>query len=533
MVGEEDERRMMKMKSTGIQADLAQKEIVAILEATGHNVCSYPNGIATGVRLEAIPNTRGVHVEVTHVVDLRTTGFGSSGLAIRAALLESVNRDLESVLSDVGLGTRVERRVIRTPMRAITIHLLRSKKGDSASLIHSTRTVYVVTRNPKPSLDLTWLTEPGRVLSTEEFRLACRNDAGFLLPELESAVVGTKWNALERGLRRGWFGVLALAAAIIAGAMALSSFIVVSSLLTLYLIGTLVAAPVSAWLFLSSRQELTSFQKRLSEEEENLGFLGDGGRISQSILLNEDKLRLLGDISFVVTPLMATMGNALDSGDVNRAAEISSSILDECVRLSPTSPELSRNAPISSDPNLIRFLSFFRSLGAKVDEEALALSYVALAGHGNRPLQFPELAQHVGLLNNTLYEVGVLRPDIKEAVDGRLNRRPRDELLEEFDRSMGEEDSKDIHYQVDTLADDGPSRIPQIPEADISGSPVIERSLIDEILGSSTTRSRKKVKEESQECDEGTSEDAAHESSVLELKQQRTVSGEEGGSTGT
>ncbi|MFX1369688.1 MAG: hypothetical protein ACFFAY_13920, partial [Promethearchaeota archaeon] len=74
------------------------------LQALRHYTCEYPNGLCCGVRLEAIPGTRGVHVDVVHVLDLREAEFGNSGLAMRAAILEGVNRPLSRILADVGLG---------------------------------------------------------------------------------------------------------------------------------------------------------------------------------------------------------------------------------------------------------------------------------------------------------------------------------------------------------------------------------------------------------------------------------------------
>ena len=78
-------------------------DISDALEVTGHFTTRYPNGLTLGVRLEAIPGTRGVHVDVIYVLDLREAEFGKSGLAMRAAVLESINRSLPRVLGDVGL----------------------------------------------------------------------------------------------------------------------------------------------------------------------------------------------------------------------------------------------------------------------------------------------------------------------------------------------------------------------------------------------------------------------------------------------
>ena len=77
-----------------------QKEydISRSLKLTGHVTTRYANGLTLGVRMEAIPGTRGVHVDIVFVLDLREAAFGKGGLAMRAAVLETVNRDLDRVL---------------------------------------------------------------------------------------------------------------------------------------------------------------------------------------------------------------------------------------------------------------------------------------------------------------------------------------------------------------------------------------------------------------------------------------------------
>ena len=61
-----------------------QKEydISRSLKLTGHVTTRYANGLTLGVRMEAIPGTRGVHVDIVFVLDLREAAFGKGGLRL-------------------------------------------------------------------------------------------------------------------------------------------------------------------------------------------------------------------------------------------------------------------------------------------------------------------------------------------------------------------------------------------------------------------------------------------------------------------
>ena len=100
-------------------------DISDALEVTGHFTMRYPNGLTLGVRLESIPGTRGVHVDVVYVLDLREAEFGKSGLAMRAAVLESINRSLPRVLGDVGLEEFMNEQTVLTPWGRVRLPLLR------------------------------------------------------------------------------------------------------------------------------------------------------------------------------------------------------------------------------------------------------------------------------------------------------------------------------------------------------------------------------------------------------------------------
>jgi hypothetical protein len=168
--------------------------------------------------------------------------------------------------------------------------------------------------------------------------------------------------------------------------------------------------------------------------------LGDADRISKSIIENEDKLVLIGDLNFVVSPLIATAGRALEEGDVDAAVSASCSVLDECVRLAPLESSSNSGAMRSTDVGLRKFLGLFEDLGGVDEEESLALAYVGLTGHVTKAITFGETVEHLTQLNNALYQIGALRPDIKASIDDHLNQRGMKEAIEEIDKELAYDD---------------------------------------------------------------------------------------------
>jgi hypothetical protein len=431
-------------KEVNAERTRSRSSPISDLKTSGHHTCKYPNGLSCGVRLEAIPGTRGVHVDVVHVLDLREAEFGNSGLAMRAAILEGVNRPLSRVLTDVGLGSFMVEKAIPTPFGRVPLLLLQSLKGSGSSLVHETRTVYVVREDTRTSMDLSWLTDPGRVIAATDLSLARKSDMRAILPSIRGKIVDTKWNLLETVVKRGWLGAIASLGIAIGLISTLMVTLVGSGTLLAPLLMTAIATLMGSLLLSSSRRALMRFRSILAEEEEGLLHLGDRKCIDDAISENEDQLRLLGDISFVVSPLMAVVGIAIESGNANEAAYNACQILDECVRLAPLRVDTHTSLKTAGDEGLRKFVGLFDSLGAKVEEEELALAYVALTGHTNSPLSFSELVRHVEVLNNTLYHAGALRPDIKESVDDRINKRAMEAVVEAFDKSLAEDEDTSV-----------------------------------------------------------------------------------------
>ncbi|MDH4215089.1 MAG: hypothetical protein OEV85_14325 [Candidatus Thorarchaeota archaeon] len=412
----------------------SDNDIADALRRTDHIVTDYPNGMTLGVKLESVPGTRGVHVDIVFVLDLRKAAFGKGGLAMRAAVLETVNRDLEKVLGDVGLAEFLQDHAILTPWGRVHLPLLRGMAKGSLSLMHETRTVYVITENAKPTRDLSWLTETGRIVTADQFMLIRQSDTRSKLPDLKKSVRGEKWQLLEIGLARGWYGVLALVSLAIALSTSVSILLTGSGSPLIPAIVSAISGLIGGWLLSCSRNSMSSFQETLATEREQLREIGDATRITQSIEENEDRLGLIADLNFVVSPLIATVGDAISCNDVNATVNIACSVLDECVRLAPKTT--SSVSTIKGDDGLSKFIGLFEHLGGNIEETNLALAYVGLTGHVIKPLTFAEAVTYLTELNNSLYDIGALKPNIKEALDDRLNMIALKETMEEFDKEL-------------------------------------------------------------------------------------------------
>ncbi len=459
------EDKEIKNKPTEEKEDY---DIETALKLTEHFTSRYPNGLTLGVRLEAVPGTKGVHVDIVFVLDLRKAEFGKGGLAMRAAVLETVNRDLERVLGDVGLVGFLQEQSVLTPFGRVRLPLMRGTKNDSLSLMHETRTVYVITESAKPSADLTWLTETCRIVTADQFALIRQSDARSKLPDLKKSVEGSKWNLLETGISRGWFGVLSL----LALAIGLSSLIAVilagSGSLLIPVIASAAAGVVGGWLLSSSRNSISSFVETLTREQEQLRTVGDASRITKSIEENEEKLQLIGNVNFVVSPLVAEAAAAMKNSNLEKTVNISCTVLDECVRLSPA--EASSKSLLMGDSGLRKFIGLFEHLGGDIEEEKLALGYVGLTGHLLRPINFGEAVSHLTELVNALYNIGALRPDIKEGIDDHLNFGSMKETEEAFAKDLAEE--PDLRF--DTPSEEASAEVDDEAEGVLSTAEITE-----------------------------------------------------------
>jgi len=409
--------------------------VLETLKLTGHITTDYPNGLTVGVKLGSVPGTRGVHVDVVYALDLRRATIGKGGLAIRAAVLETISRDLDKVLNDVGLGELFHEHAVLTPWGHLRLPLLQGASHGSLSLMHETRTVYVIVENAKPTFDLSWLTDTGRIVTADQFALISQSDSRLKLSDLKKSVGSEKWQLLEMGLAKGWFGILALISLMIGLSTSFAVLLAGSGSFIMPALVSLASGIVSGWLLHSSRACISAFQERLIREQEQLRELGDSARIRCSIMENKDRLQLIADLNFIVSPLVAAVGTAIAKGDVDAAVSVACSILDECVRLAPHPSDAS--PVIRGDDGLRHFIGLFEHLGGNIEEVSLALAYVGLTGHLTKRITFGEAAAHLTELNNALYDIGALRPSIKEALDDRLNMVALKETVDEIDKETG------------------------------------------------------------------------------------------------
>jgi hypothetical protein len=207
----------------------------------------------------------------------------------------------------------------------------------------------------------------------------------------------------------------------------------------------------------------------LTREQEQLKTVGDASRITKSIEENEEKLQLIGHVNFVISPLVAEAAAAMKNSNLEKTVNISCTVLDECVRLSPA--EVSSKSLLMGDSGLRKFIGLFEYLGGNVEEEKLALGYVGLTGHMLRPINFGEAVSYLTDLVNSLYNIGAIRPDIKEGIDDHLNFGSMKETEEAFAKNLAEE--PDLRF-------DTPSEEPTSGEVDDEEDGVLSTAKITE-----------------------------------------------------
>ena len=427
-------------------------DIVEVLTATDHLTHVSPNGLVLGVRISGISGARGVHVEIVHILDLRNAVFGKGGFALQASVLESVNRELPSLLKDVGLRERLEETSPLTPWGRVPMHTLRSASGKRKSLVYETRLVYVVTHDVRSSADLSWLTANERVVSVHDFSLARKSDARTILPDLEKSLITDKWDSFSRAIRYGWYGVLAAGASVLGGVTSLMVLFLNSGNLIVPLAFMGVCGAGAGWLLRQSRKGLNEFREVIESEQAGVASLGDRKRVADSIKSNEKRIRLIGDLSFVISPLMASASKTLEDGDINGAGVRADRVLDELVRLSPS--DEGKTGIVTGDAGIERFIGIFHNVGAdltEAEEVSLALAYTAITGHVTTPLGVEEALTHMAVLNTSLFNAGVLSPTVRGSIDDMFNSRVCQELVDEF----GEDLAKPEEVIVQTVEEDG------------------------------------------------------------------------------
>jgi len=444
-------------------------DLVNALVATEHLTNVYSNGLVLGIRTTGIPRTRGVHVEIVHILDLRKAVFGKGSLAMQSAVLESVNRELSDLMRDVGLAEQLENVSPRTPWGRVPLYTLQSPSGKHKSLIHESRLVYVVSQDVRSSKDLSWLTDPRRVVSIHDFALARKSDARSIMPDLEKSLITDKWDGFSKSVRSGWYGVLAAGASVLGASTALVALLLGSGNLVVPLVFMGICGTGAGWLLRKSREGLNQFRMAIESEQTRAASLGDRQRVMEAIDSNKEKLRLIGDLNFVISPLMASAAKNLEDGDVDGAVVLAGKILDEVVRLSPELSEDNKGT-VTGDAGIERFLGVFHDVGVdltEAEEVSLALAYTAITGHDTTSLSVDEALRHLTILNTSLFDAGVLSLTVRGSIDDMLNSRAFDTIVDEFAEDPAKPEEVIVH--VDKEADEIGSALEETLE-DIAGS---------------------------------------------------------------
>lgn len=435
--------------SSEIEKTESEADIVGILKATDHCTCMYPNGIILGVHVEGIPSRRGVHVELAYVLDLRRAAFGKATLAMQAAVLETLNRDLQSVLRDVEMSQKLIEVSKLTSKGRMRLSMLKPNSKHPGSLVYATRTVYVINDEARPSSDLSWLTESSRVLRVEDLLLARRSDMRSFLSEMQNRVSIDKWRVLGESIRKGWLGTLAIIFGVVCSIALAVDILTNTAVPYIPVLAVAIGCLCGCYLLRTSRMMLAEFNELLEAEKGKVNRVGDGYRIDESTARNEDNLRLQRDISFIVSPMMASVAGAIGIGDYDGAVASACTVLDECVRFSKQSVDS------VGDEGLEKFVSLFLGIWGEIDEDALALAYVGLSNHLASPLSSDETLRHCTVLANALYDVGVLKPSVKDRIDDLMNQRALKENVKYLNRSeTNDEPSKRRSSEAGPADDD-------------------------------------------------------------------------------
>lgn len=419
-----------------MEENLSSSDITKILKSADYWTVDYPNGLVLGIRPIGIPSTRDVHLDVVHVLDLRRAKFGRSNLAVQAAILESVNRPVENLLRDVEMDGLLDTKSLLSPLGRIEFKVLRSLNKDSISNIHETRTIYAIFKEGSSNRDFSWLTDISRILPNNELPLLLSSDSRSQFHAVQTRVNPDKWNDLESGYKKAWFGVLPVLMGIFSGLGIFGSLIAGGSLL-IPLIVCSISIPLALWTFKNASSAIKSFQDSLNSELKEMVKIGDAERVEAALAENTTSLEIVGTLNFIITPLMHSAAEAMERGDVDGSIISLCSVLDECVRFAPLSPR--SELTLSGDPGLEKFITLFKNLGLAFqegEEEALGLAYVALTGHSSSPVMESELIEHLGTLNNLLFDIGALSPEVKNKIDDLLNFRAGGKMIEELNQEL-------------------------------------------------------------------------------------------------
>ncbi len=448
----------------GHEPESEEYDLKKALTRLGYRVHMYRNGLTLAVRLEKLPSTRGVHVNIMYVLDLRRAEFGRSVIALKSQVLDIIDRQLPETLRDVGLDSGIDELKVRTPLGSITVPLFTSGNSARCSTLYSTKTVYVVTTDVRPSLDLSWLTDSSRIVTADGFVSAINSDNRSLRSDMYDRLVPEKWDSLKCGVQKGWYGFLSLIFGLVSLLSLIVAIIYASSMAVLPLMASLIGTSLAAWMMRESRFHISSFKQCISDEMSCLAELTDAHRIEEAIESNKATLKLIRDTSFIVSPLIISAAEAVTTGQTERTVLILSSILDECVYIAPN---MIKESDVIGDGGLERFVSLFKSLYAPDEDEVteLALIYSDVTSHYTTPLNNQRLIAIIGQFCASLFNAGLIDTDTRDAVYELLNHWSMAETLHKIESELASPEES-----AEPLVEKGSEVAESVQESDMSES---------------------------------------------------------------
>jgi len=406
-------------------------DIVDVLKQANHITRTYPNGLTLGIRFNPIAGARTVHADMVYVLDWRRAMFPRNSTAMKAAILEVIDRDTVEVFRDFGLEHRLDIMERRTTKGSVSLRVLKQESGERKSFLQETRSVYVVTKDTAPSIDFSWLTDPGRVVGADNFLLARRSDIRSVAPEIEKRIESQKWDVLQSGIEFSWAGLLSAIFGMISAVTTLYAYLTQVASIWFSLIATMAGFSACLGSIILARKRVSEFNELLGSERNDIERVGDDYRIQRTKMKNQNLLDTLRTMRFVISPLMGRVVGSLNVRDFEGAYLAAETVLDELVRLSPYD-EMERK----SDSGLNKFLTLFQYLDPEYDEAALSMAYVAFSDPSSGIIESGRIIDHASVLLEGLYRSGIIPPESKAQMDEILSDRGLKEFKGKLDATL-------------------------------------------------------------------------------------------------
>jgi hypothetical protein len=443
-------------------------DIQQILKEYSYQFRTYPNGLTTGIRFKGIPGTRGVLVEILHVIDLRVASFGGTNLARKSAILARTNRSTDSILTDFKMQDRYVEKRVWTIQGRITMKMLRTKNLRTSSLIHQTINVYVVHGGVGTGIDFSWLTDRDHIVSIDELHRSLKGDV-FSVKELQDFVISEKWKNLQKGYERSIESLLTLSLGAV-GVLSLGVGITLGKNLAFPLIGIVFGFIGGIACILDARKHLILFTHSISNEHNLLSKKCDIRKLDKACLEKDDQMVLVNELNYSISTLMAAASDAIESAKVDEAILKMNEVLDELIQMSPGESD-DGEIPESG---LRKVLGLFQSLGIDTSDFTIQHAYIAFTGHRETRLNIEEATQHLAILNNALYTAGIIRPETKDKIDDRMNVRDAYQLykkgfenIPDVTREEVEQESRDFDEIISEIRDESIDEEKSVVESEI------------------------------------------------------------------